>query len=274
MTLSCDISVIPKQQINPTLQTLRAEGLVVPVLIGLDSDVERLAECQAHREQPLPEILAKASSIDVEALFATRELHWREAHRHEVEGILRHAAETPGSFSDDTGRAIIADYRRMLAASEFRVNRREDVLGQWPLKPLAAPDLTRELSSWSFKAWPEIGEIVEGPGARTIALVPVREDAHVFAFFSVGGWDDSPTPAEHVAVFRYWAARYDIELYQIDDRRWVASVAAPPETREEALELAWQQFFYCPSLLDHGPRNVSALAALLHNGLSWGFWWG
>jgi hypothetical protein len=161
----------------------------------------------------------------------------------------------------------------MLAADDFRVSGRDEVLGHWPIKPQPAPDLTKELGGWSFSAWPEIGEIVRSQAARVIALVPVREDAHVFAYFSVGGWNGSPRPAEHVAVFRYWAAKFEIELFHLDDYRVHVRVGAPPESEAEARELAWQQFFYCPRILDHGPRNVSALAALLHEGRSWGFWW-
>lgn len=273
MSLPCETSVIPKLQINKTLQTLRAEGHVVPVLIGLPEDVERLAECHAHREASFPAILDEAAGIDIEAFFAAREEAWRHRHRLEVEGILRHAAATPGSFADEAGRQIVADYRRMLAANDFRVGSRDEVLGRWPLKPQPAPDLTKELSDWSFKAWPEMGEIVASPAARTVALMPVREDAHAFAYFAVGGWNGSPRPAEHVAAFRYWAAQYDIELYQLDDYRLHVTVGAPPATRDEALELAWQQFFYSPRLLDHGPRSVSDLAALLLDGRSWAFWW-
>jgi len=265
--------LVPKAQLSRAMADLRARGQVVPVLIGEDEDMQRMAESCALGVGAFDEIIAAARDIDVEAFFEEREKAWRHQHQYEAEAILRRAAENPGSFSDDIGKDILADYRRRMREDDFRLNERAEVLGAWPLKPRPAPDLTKEQSGWSFGAWPQLGEILRAPSPRHVVLAPIREDAQAFAYLHVGGWNDSPSPAQHVAVFRYFADRYDIELFQLDDYRMHCTVGAPPVTKEEALELAWLQFFYCPRLLDHGPRTINDLAALLLNGQSWAFWW-
>jgi hypothetical protein len=51
------------------------------------------------------------------------------------------------------------------------------------------------------------------------------------------------------------------------------TVARPPMTKEAAMELAKEQFLYCPDIVYQGTESVEALAAGLLDARVWFFWW-
>jgi hypothetical protein len=50
-------------------------------------------------------------------------------------------------------------------------------------------------------------------------------------------------------------------------------VARSPTTREAAVELADEQYSYCPDIVTQGCETISNLAASLVNARVWFFWW-
>ena len=50
-------------------------------------------------------------------------------------------------------------------------------------------------------------------------------------------------------------------------------VARPPQTKEEALELARQQYLFCNDIVDQGVGDVESLAKTLLYSPVWYFWW-
>ncbi|HET9493555.1 MAG TPA: DUF4253 domain-containing protein [Chloroflexia bacterium] len=106
-----------------------------------------------------------------------------------------------------------------------------------------------------------------------VALVPTRVSWQVPAYLKAGGWNYCPVPEEHCAVLRYWEDGYGAEIVGMSFDTFELQVARPPESRESALELAQEQFAYCPDIVEQGVETIEALAATLLNGRVWLFWW-
>jgi hypothetical protein len=266
VSFSCTFLAVSKSQINKRLAALRAEGQGIPVLIGDQDSLDALLEAHALSDQRVDEIVAAADGIDAETFLAAREDAWRHSHQKEVEAILRQAETNPGSFKDEDGQQIIADYRQMVDAGDFRVRERDEILGTWPARPRPTPDRMKTGAG-------PLGSLLPTGEKQHIALVPVSGDHLVFAFLKFGGWNHCPLPAEHVAVFRHWAQTYDCRFYQLTDNTLHCTVGNPPDTKEAALDLAWQHFFYCPDLLNEDYASISELASRLKDGRSWSFRW-
>lgn len=88
-----------------------------------------------------------------------------------------------------------------------------------------------------------------------------------------GGWNDCPSPEIHCAVWKFWQERYGAEIIGVSGDVIEAYVRNPPKTKEEAMELAWQQYLYCTDIVDQGVETVSNLAAAILNHNLWFFWW-
>jgi hypothetical protein len=106
-----------------------------------------------------------------------------------------------------------------------------------------------------------------------IALVPVTKNWMIPAFLKIGDWNDCPTAAEHAAIFKYWDECYGITVAGIAADVIELEIQRPPTTREQALQLAEQQFIYCPDIVYQGTQTIAALASTLLNGRVWFFWW-
>jgi hypothetical protein len=106
-----------------------------------------------------------------------------------------------------------------------------------------------------------------------IALVPVVKSWMIPAFLKTGSWNDCPNPEEHAAIFKYWDEKYGINVVGITTDVIELEVRNPPTTKEQALQLAQQQFIYCPDIVYQGTQTIAALASTLLNGRIWFFWW-
>lgn len=106
-----------------------------------------------------------------------------------------------------------------------------------------------------------------------IALLPTRNGWEAPAYLYWGGWNDCPDPALHVAQLRSWHERYGAELVGLNADTFNLRVSRRPESREEALALAEEQYFYCTDIVDQGTETLSVLAAALMADDWWYFWW-
>jgi hypothetical protein len=135
-------------------------------------------------------------------------------------------------------------------------------LGDWEdFEP--ANDITVHLDILSGQPKPEIH----------IALVPVVKSWMIPCFLKTGSWNDCPNPEEHAAIFKYWDEKYGISVVGITGDVIELEVKNPPTTKQQALELAQQQFIYCPDIVYQGTQTIAALASTLLNGKIWFFWW-
>ena len=72
---------------------------------------------------------------------------------------------------------------------------------------------------------------------------------------------------------QYWDEKYGISLAGITADVIELEVQNPPTTKQQALQLAKEQFIYCPDIVYQGTQTIAALAAALLNGKVWFFWW-
>lgn len=141
-------------------------------------------------------------------------------------------------------------------------------LGNWPSVPYADPVLSFP-DRWEIRGT----EIVTVPVETVvIATFPTSDWTEVFAHARFGGWNACPFPHEHVAAFRYWTKRHDLELVGMFSDTLYLRSRRRPATREEALVLAREQYDYCPDLVDQGVSLRELAAGLMAND-GWYFWW-
>ena len=145
---------------------------------------------------------------------------------------------------------------------EYSFNESE-VFGDWPSQPQVQTSLTAHTDILTGKPKDKV----------FIGLSAVDRPWQLPAAVRYGGWNDCPHPAEHCAVLRYWEEKYGAEVVVLSDSVIECIVSKPPLTREEAVELAWQQYWYCPDIVEQGTENVAALAASLLKSNYWYFWW-
>lgn len=141
-------------------------------------------------------------------------------------------------------------------------------LGTWPSEPFESPVLS----------FPDKYEVISGKVVSrkvdrvAIATFPTDDWTEVFAYARFGGWNACPWPHEHVAAFRHWTARYRLELVSMSHDTLYLRAGHRPETREDALALAREQYDYCPDIVDEG-LSLNELAAGLMANDWWFFWW-
>ena len=103
--------------------------------------------------------------------------------------------------------------------------------------------------------------------------IETAESWQLPAYFNVGGWNECPEPDLHCAIWRYWQATYGAHIIGMSHDVIEAKVLKPPQTEEQAIELAWQHYLYCMDTVEQGVQSISSLAASLQNHDSWYFWW-
>ena len=106
-----------------------------------------------------------------------------------------------------------------------------------------------------------------------LGIAPTIESWQVPAYVRFGDWIDCPKPEEHCAVFRFWQEKYGAEIVSLTHDVIECCVANPPQTEEECWELAWQQYAYCPDIVEQGVETVGNLASSLRDSTYWYFWW-
>lgn len=106
-----------------------------------------------------------------------------------------------------------------------------------------------------------------------MGLVPVQHSWEVPAVLSFGGWNACPSPGDQVTVLCYWAENYRAELVGLSGDVMELEVARRPSSKEEALKLAQEQYWFCYDIVDQGVQTIENLAAGLMASSIWYFWW-
>ncbi len=106
-----------------------------------------------------------------------------------------------------------------------------------------------------------------------LAHVRAASGADALGALGYGAWNDCPHPWIHVAQVRAWQERYGAELVVGANDTLEFFVSRPPRTREAAIELALEQFWYCADIVDQGVGTIEALANELLDAPRWFFWW-
>jgi hypothetical protein len=106
-----------------------------------------------------------------------------------------------------------------------------------------------------------------------IALVPTAEPALAALHVGYGDWNECPPPIVHAAIARRWSTAHGAAPVAFAGDVVEYRVARPIDSREQAIELALEQFAYCPDIILQGTETVERLAAELLGARYWFFWW-
>ena len=182
--------------------------------------------------------------------------------------------QTPAGADADLAQAALLDVDQWLA------ERRADQEAEAEEAEVSLP--TRDFpGDWDAKAaakrpgpqflFPK--HLAKQSKTAALALVPSRSGYDVPAMLGFGGFNDCPDPAEQSAVLQRWQERYGAQPVFLHVDTLELKITRPPEDRDEAMDLAWEQYIYCTDLVNEESGTVAGLAAQLMGAESWFFWW-
>ena len=110
-------------------------------------------------------------------------------------------------------------------------------------------------------------------GKITIALLKVTHPWHIPILVEFGGWNTCPDPICQARILRHWYTHYGASIACLGGDVLECTVARPPDNLVTAFELAWEQYLYCPDLVEQGTYTIGRLAETLVDSEYWSFWW-
>jgi hypothetical protein len=135
--------------------------------------------------------------------------------------------------------------------------------GPWPTDMVPATTISVPYHWQTREPYPRIA----------MGLVPTSTSWQVPAYLRFGDFNACPNPVSHVSVLKHWEERYGAEIVSMTHDTIELRVTHPPTNRDHAIALAYEQFAYCPDIVEQGVGTLDALAATLMNGSAWFFWW-
>ena len=107
-----------------------------------------------------------------------------------------------------------------------------------------------------------------------LAKIPVKNPWEIFAYLPFGNWNDCPDTPQLMAAAKYWFERYGAvpAAMSHDELEFLLPAPIP---KEKAMEVALEQYGFCPDIVDQEPEDatVGALADVLRQSTVWYFWW-
>lgn len=164
--------------------------------------------------------------------------------------------------------AVLHEQVRRMVREFFELNPGEDFndrmpAGEWPTDPMRPMKIRCMLDPSTRKRHTRIA----------IAFVPTLIPWEVPAYLRLGGWNECPATADHCTIHRLWNKVFGAEMIAATTDMVELGIRRRPSTRETAIKIATQHFFYCPDIVDQGFKTISALAATLLESRIWSFWW-
>lgn len=105
-----------------------------------------------------------------------------------------------------------------------------------------------------------------------LAEIPVKNPWEVFAYLPFGGWNECPDTQGLMAAAKRWYEKYGAVPAAMTHDVLQFQVPAPVDP-EQAMDLALEQYAWCPDIVDQGCQSVGALADGLARSTVWFFWW-
>ena len=107
-----------------------------------------------------------------------------------------------------------------------------------------------------------------------LAKIPVKNPWEVFVYLPFGNWNECPDTPELMAAAKYWLQRYGAVPAAMTHDELEFDLPAPI-SKENAMEVAVEQYGFCPDIVDQEPEDatVGALADVLRQSTVWYFWW-
>ena len=106
-----------------------------------------------------------------------------------------------------------------------------------------------------------------------MGIATIAEPWHLAATLKYGAWNECPHAEIHCALHRKWQSKYGSQITGMSGDTIECLVSNPPQTREAAVELAWEQYWYCTDNVDQGCESINRFAAILLDSPYWCFWW-
>ena len=107
-----------------------------------------------------------------------------------------------------------------------------------------------------------------------LAKIPVKNPWEIFAYLPFGNWNDCPDTPDLMAAAKYWFEQYGAvpAAMSHDELEFLLPAPVP---KEKAMEVAVEQYGFCPDIVDQEPEDatVGALADVLRQSTVWYFWW-
>jgi len=105
-----------------------------------------------------------------------------------------------------------------------------------------------------------------------LAEIPVKHPWEVFAWLPFGGWNECPDTPGLMAAAKHWYEQYGAVPAVMTHDILQFEVPAPVDP-VRAMDLALEQYAWCPDIVDQGCQSVGALADGLAQSTVWFFWW-
>lgn len=208
------------------------------LVCGTKQQCQHVIQGAAQSQQNINSIIQASKEIDVDSWFQTRKQRLNR-------GLV-------GLSTDNQGLEPIN-------------NGLKHIEGTWPESVNTSEELLFVLDKNGFGD--DSSQFIQG------IRLTVESPWAIPAYFNYGGWNDCPTPDVQCAVWRYWEEKYGAQIVGLSDDIVEAFVLNPPTNKDSAMQLAWEQFFYCTDIILQGSQSASNLAASLLNRKSWFFWW-
>jgi len=231
---------VPGASLTVELQRFRTLGKGYPVAIGDDDALSRIAE---------------QYSIDDPAVFPRTAITSNLPHPRSLDEIL--AASDALQFPDD-----LAQWPGACAPEDLQAS-----IGEWPDQPADNESNSPILAvAYDFRTGMPFEKV-------HVLFIPTEESWQVPAYLRWGDWNACPPPEYHVAALRHWHDAYGAELVGISGDTMDLMVKYPPTSKEEALAVAKDIYWYCPDDVDQGTETLAALAGSMVMRHNWQFWW-
>lgn len=149
-----------------------------------------------------------------------------------------------------------------LEAGEYEFDE-EELLGEWLDEPQAEDTILAhtDISTGEIKPVVYLGmALIDEPWMLASAV-------------KYGNWNSCPAPDIQCAIMKYWEEKYGAEIVSMTGDTIECKVKNPPATKDAAIQLAWEQYWYCADIVDQGTQTIANLAAGLINSEYWFFWW-
>ncbi|HEV2294617.1 MAG TPA: DUF4253 domain-containing protein [Tepidisphaeraceae bacterium] len=106
-----------------------------------------------------------------------------------------------------------------------------------------------------------------------LSLLPAKHPAHAPAHLGFGGWNEVPPDEVLVAILMEWHRRFGAVPAVITTDVMEFAVDRPPQTEQESMALAHEQYKVCGDIVDQGVESVRKLGIMLWRSPTWYFWW-
>ena len=105
-----------------------------------------------------------------------------------------------------------------------------------------------------------------------LAKIPVKNPWEIFAYLPFGNWNECPDTPDLMAVAKYWFEQHGaIPAAMSHDE--LEFELPTPISKERAMEVAVEQYGFCPDLDQNEDGSIGSLADALWQSTVWYFWW-